>query len=156
MQPFKRRIQIPPGMKTLRSFILILLFFCILTACIKNAPVSNILPQSTPEAEGVSSAAIITFLDSVAKSNSELHGFVFLRHGKIIASGWWNPYQPDLKHTLYSTSKSFTATAIGFAVSEKLLTVEDKVISFFPNDLPDTVSPFLADILLKLLQATPG
>ncbi len=144
-------------MKTLRSFGLMLMLFCIITACTKNTPAGNILPQSTPEAEGVSSAAIITFLDSVAKSNNELHGFVFLRHGKIIASGWWNPYQPDLKHTLYSTSKSFTATAIGFAVSEKLLTVEDKVISFFPNDLPDTVSPYLADLRVKdLLSMSAG
>ena len=86
-----------------------------------------------------------------------MHGFVFLRHGKIIASGWWNPYKPDLKHTLYSTSKSFTATAVGFAVSEKLLTVDDKVISFFPDDLPDTVSPFLADLRVKdLLSMTAG
>jgi CubicO group peptidase (beta-lactamase class C family) len=157
METFNRRIHIPITMKTLRSFSLIMLFFCIFTACTKNQLVSNILPQSTPEAEGVSSTAIITFLDSAAKSNSELHGFVFLRHGKIIASGWWNPYQPDLKHTLYSTSKSFTSTAVGFAVSEKLLTVEDKVISFFPNDLPDTVSPFLADLRVKdLLSMSAG
>jgi hypothetical protein len=144
-------------MKTIRSFSLVLLFFCILTACSNPQPASNILPQSTPEAEGVSSAAIITFLDSVAKSKNELHGFVFLRHGKIIASGWWNPYQSDLKHTLYSTSKSFTATAVGFAVTEKLLTVEDKVISFFPDDLPDTISPFLANLRVKdLLSMSVG
>ena len=54
-----------------------------------------------------------------------------------------------LKHTLYSTSKSFTATAIGFAVSEKLLSLNDKVVSFFPNDLPDTVNSFLAALTVK-------
>ncbi len=144
-------------MNTSRSLTFILLFFALLTACSKNQTESNVLPQSTPEAEGVSSASIITFLDSAAKSSNELHGFVYLRHGKIIASGWWNPYQPDLRHTLYSTSKSFTATAVGFAVNEKLLTVEDKVISFFPDDLPDTVSPFLSDLRVKdLLSMTAG
>lgn len=133
-----------------------LLFLCLI-ACSENKPLSKDLPYSTPEAEGVSSQSVITFLDSAAKSKNELHGFVYLRHGKIIASGWWNPYQPDLKHTLYSTSKSFTATAVGFAVSEKLLTVEDKVISFFPNDLPDTVSPYLADLRVKdLLSMSVG
>lgn len=74
---------------------------------------------------------------------------MFLRHGKVIAEGWWDPYHPDLKHTLYSTSKSFTSTAAGFAVSEKLLSVNDKVISFFPEYLPDTVSPNLADLTVK-------
>src|SRR5256885_1104966 len=102
------------------------------------------LPRSTPEAEGVSSNDIIRFLDATAKSKTEFHSFILLRHGKVIAEGWWNPYRADLKHTLYSCSKSFTATAIGFAVQEKKLSLDDKVVSFFPNDLPDTVSTWLS------------
>ena len=122
-----------------------------------RTPASASLPGSTPEAEGVSSEAIITFLDSAAVSKQEFHSFMFLRHGKVIAEGWWDPYKPDLRHTLYSTSKSFTSTAIGFAVNEKLLTVNDKVISFFPDQLPDSVSPFLADMTVKdLLTMSAG
>ena len=74
---------------------------------------------------------------------------MILRHGKVISEGWWQPYRSDFKHTMYSTSKSFTATAIGFAVTEKLLTVDDKVVSFFPNDLPAIVSPYLADLKIS-------
>lgn len=115
------------------------------------------LPRSTPEAEGVSSPAIIDFLDAVAASPHELHSFMMLRHGKVVAEGWWNPYRPDLKHTLYSTSKSFTATAVGFAVSEGKLTVDDRVVSFFPDDLPETVSPHLAALEVKdLLSMSVG
>jgi CubicO group peptidase (beta-lactamase class C family) len=76
---------------------------------------------------------------------------MFLRHGKVIAEGWWNPYSPGLKHTLYSTSKSFTSTAIGLAIKEKKLSIDDKLISFFPEDLPDTVSPFMAEIKIRNL-----
>jgi hypothetical protein len=104
---------------------------------------------STPEAEGVSAARIDSFLTAAAASKHEFHSFIFLRHGKLIAQGWWNPYQSALRHTLYSTSKSFTSTAVGFAVSEKLLSVNDKVISFFPNSLPDTISPNLAQLTVK-------
>ena len=107
------------------------------------------LPRSTPEMEGVSSAGINDFLDAIAKSDHEFHSFMMLRHGKVIAEGWWTPYRPDLKHTMYSVSKSFTATAVGFAVAEKKLTVDDKVISFFPSDLPDTVSPYLSALKIK-------
>jgi beta-lactamase family protein len=107
------------------------------------------LPRSVPEAEGVSSESIINFLEAAAKSKHEFHSFMFLRHGKVIAEGWWNPYSASLKHTMYSTSKSFTATAIGFAVIEKLLSVNDKVISFFPGELPDTVSKFLSQLTVK-------
>jgi predicted glycoside hydrolase/deacetylase ChbG (UPF0249 family) len=74
---------------------------------------------------------------------------MILRHGKVVSEGWWSPYRADLTHTMYSCSKSFTATAIGFAVSEKLITVEDKVVTFFPDDLPSTISPNLAKLKIK-------
>src|SRR5690349_13710180 len=79
------------------------------------------LPRSTPEAESVSNKAILDFLDAAAKSKHEFHSIMILRHGKVIAEGWWSPYKPQLKHTMYSVSKSFTATAVGFAVTEKRL-----------------------------------
>lgn len=113
--------------------------------------------RSTPEAEGVSSEGIMQFLEAAGNSKHEFHSFMLLRHGKVIAEGWWNPYRPDLKHTMYSVSKSFTATAIGFAVSENRLSVEDKVISFFPDDLPETVSPHLAALRVRdLLSMSAG
>ncbi len=115
------------------------------------------LTRSTPEAEGVSSEAIIKFLDAVAESKHELHSFMVLRHGKVVSEGWWKPYAPDLKHTMYSVSKSFTATAIGFAVAEKKISVEDKVTSFFPQDLPAEISPNLEELRVKhLLSMTVG
>ncbi|MFM9911264.1 MAG: serine hydrolase domain-containing protein [Chitinophagaceae bacterium] len=112
---------------------------------------TRVLPRSTPEAEGVSSKNIISFLEAAAKSKHEFHSIMMLRHGKVIAEGWWKPYRPELKHTMYSVSKSFTSTAVGFAVSEKRITVNDKVISFFPDKLPATISPNLSELTIKNL-----
>jgi len=132
------------------------LFIFLLSGCKKEQVITS-LPRSVPEAEGVSSQGIIDFLNAAAKSRHEFHSIMFLRHGKVIAEGWWNPYKPELRHTLYSTSKSFTATAVGLAVSEKRLSVNDKVISFFPDMLPDTVSPYLANLKVKdLLSMSAG
>lgn len=128
------------------SAALFLVLFLQLSVIAQKA---TMLPRSTPEAEGISSNSIIQFLDAAAKGKTEFHSFMLLRHGKVIAEGWWNPYRADLKHTLYSCSKSFTATAIGFAVTEKKLSLDDKVISFFPHDLPHTVSSFLAELTVK-------
>lgn len=114
-----------------------------------NAQISNVLARSTPEAEGVSATAISAFLDSVAATRHEFHSFMLLRHGKVITEGWWNPYRRDLKHTLYSLSKSFTATSVGFARAEGKLSLTEKVISFFPNQLPDTVSSNLQKLTVK-------
>ena len=120
----------------------------LLCACNKN---TGSLQRSIPEKEGVSSQGILHFIEAVEQTGEEWHSFIFLRHGKVIAEGWWNPYRPELKQTVYSASKTFTSTAIGFAVSEKLLSVDDKVISFFPDLLPDTISPYLAQMSVKNL-----
>jgi CubicO group peptidase (beta-lactamase class C family) len=139
----------------MKQFLSILLALWLCNCTQPQAPGS--LPRSVPEKEGVSSAGILQFVDAIEQSGEEWHSFVLLRHGKVVAESWWNPYRPDLKHTIYSTSKTFTSTAIGFAVSEKLLTVEDKVISFFPDLLPDTISPYLAQMRVKdLLSMTTG
>jgi|WetSurMetagenome_2_1015567.scaffolds.fasta_scaffold00772_7 CubicO group peptidase (beta-lactamase class C family) len=98
------------------------------------------LPRNTPESQGVSSAGIMDFLNAVDTGRVELHSYMFIRHGKVIAEGWWSPFGPGYKHILYSASKTFTATAIGLAISENRLKLTDKVISFFPYSLPDSVS----------------
>ena len=107
--------------------------------CIAMAPgyytsVGNrTLPRSTPEQQGISSSRLNSFLDEVAKSRIEFHSIMIVRHGHVIAEGWWAPYNASLKHTLYSLSKSFTSTAVGLAVNEGLFSIEDSVISFFPE-----------------------
>ncbi len=145
-------------MKTIlkNSFIAVILFCLTIVSC-KEKPITNSLPRSIPESEGVSSQDIITFLDSAAAGKHEFHSFMFLRHGKVIAEGWWNPYGPELKHTLNSASKSFTSTAIGFAISEKKISLDDKVATFFPEYLPDTISVFLSQLRIRdLLSMTTG
>ncbi len=107
------------------------------------------LARSTPESQGVFSERILEFLAAVEKEKFELHSFMMLRHGKVIAEGWWKPYGPEFVHTMYSMSKSFTSTAVGFAVAEGKLSVEDKVVSFFPDDLPATISENLAAMRVK-------
>lgn len=126
------------------------LLFLLFTVSLQAQTIST-LPRSVPEAEGVSSEGILSFLGAAAKSKHEFHSFMFLRHGKVIAEGWWNPYSRNLKHTMYSVSKSFTSTAVGFAVNEKRLTVDDKVISFFPDFMPDTIRENLRELTVKHL-----
>lgn len=144
-------------MKTYRPFMCMAALLFLTCNCKNDIPATVSMSRSTPEAEGVSSQGLLTFLDSAAVSSHEFHSIMILRHGKVIAEGWWDPYIPELRHTLYSVSKSFTSTAVGFAVTEKLLSVDDRVVSFFPDQLPDTVSPFLADMTVRdLLTMTVG
>jgi CubicO group peptidase (beta-lactamase class C family) len=115
------------------------------------------LPRSLPEAQGVSPSGLLNFINAVEKSKLNVHSVMVLRHGQVVAEGWWAPYAPQLKHTLYSLSKSFTSTAVGMAVAEGKLTVEDKVVKFFPSELPATVSENLAAMRVKdLLTMSTG
>jgi CubicO group peptidase (beta-lactamase class C family) len=112
------------------------------------APVTS-LPRSTPEAEGVASSGIQSFLDAIAQSKHEFHSFMLVRHGNVIAEGWWAPYGPRYVHTMYSMSKSFTSTAVGFAVKEGRLSVDENVLSFFPESRPAQISENLAALRVK-------
>jgi len=117
----------------------------------EDAFAQYVLPRSTPEQQGMSSSAIRNFLNSVQKSGLEFHSLMILRHGNVITEGWWTPYSAEHRQQLYSLSKSFTSTAIGFAVTEGLLSVEDPVIKFFPDELPGEISENLAALKVKHL-----
>jgi CubicO group peptidase (beta-lactamase class C family) len=113
-------------------------------------------PRSTPEAEGIASAALLAFVDAVDQLGG-LHSVMLLRHGQVVAEGWWYPYAPEYPHMLFSLSKSFTSTAIGLAVAERRLTVDDPVLSFFPEAQPAAVSEQLAAMRVRdLLTMTTG
>ncbi len=115
------------------------------------------LPRSTPESQGVRSEGIVNFLSAIEASKHEFHSFMMLRHGHVIAEGWWSPYRAELNHMLYSLSKSFTSSAVGLARAEGKLTVEDPVISFFPDKLPGEVSENLRALKIKhLLRMSVG
>lgn len=107
------------------------------------------LARSTPEAQGVSSAAIMDFLDEVERNAYEMHGFMLWRSGHVVAEGWWEPYGPERIHMTHSLTKSVTASAVGIAIAEGRFKLDDKVVSFFPEHLPATVSANLAAMTVR-------
>ncbi|WP_052460783.1 serine hydrolase domain-containing protein [Microbacterium gorillae] len=106
---------------------------------------------SEPEAQGVSSEQILAFLDAVEEFGSELHSLIILRHGTVIARRWWHPYRPEAPHNLYSLSKTVTSTAIGFAVNEGLLKVDDRVVDLLPDYDHSTAGPYVEDLTVQHL-----
>src|SRR5687768_15003310 len=119
--------------------------------------VENDLQRATPESQGIASSAILQFVEAVESQIHELHSFMLLRHGKIIAEGWWSPYKRENLHMLFSVSKSFTSTAVGLAVAEGLFSIDDLVLSFFPDELPAEPSEHLAAMRVRhLLSMSSG
>ncbi len=93
------------------------------------------LPRSEPEAQGVSSEKLLSFLEA-ADSIDSMNSLMIVRHGHVVAEGWWKPYRAEARHSLYSLSKSFTSTAVGLAIAEGKLKLHDPVVQFFPEDTP--------------------
>lgn len=125
----------------------------------QNLPVSEMqsLPRSSPESQGVSSKDIADYLIKADREVVSMHSFMMVRNGKVIAEAWWKPETPEKPHVLWSLSKSFTSTAIGLAVQEGKLSIDDHVLKFFPDDVPDELSANLKAMRVRdLLTMTTG
>ncbi|WP_436531950.1 serine hydrolase domain-containing protein [Actinoplanes sp. HUAS TT8] len=98
-----------------------------------------LLPRSTPAASGVSSRAVGALLDRLEARGVECHSMMIVRRGHVVAEGWWAPYSAERPHLLYSLTKSFTALAVGLAVGDGLLSLDDRVVDVLPEHVPDDV-----------------
>jgi CubicO group peptidase (beta-lactamase class C family) len=109
------------------------------TALILTAAVSTAadLPRSSPEAQGLSSSAILAFVQAADKNIDSLHSIMIVRHGHVVAEGWWTPYTANDRHQLYSLSKSFTSTAVGLAIAEGKLSLDDEGCTDQPKREPE-------------------
>ncbi|MDX6241565.1 MAG: hypothetical protein QOG10_6389, partial [Kribbellaceae bacterium] len=102
------------------------------------------LPRSTPEAQGLTTTALDAFVAALDSSEQEVQTLMLVRHGHVVLEAEWSPYRLADPHHLFSISKSFTSMAVGLAVEAGLLSIDDKVVSFFDEELPDKISDNLA------------
>lgn len=117
-------------------------------------PMHRSLPRSTPSAHAVDARGLVAFLDALEAAPSiEPHSLMLLRDGHVLAEGWWAPYAADRVHLLYSLSKSFTSTAVGLAVHEGLLDLDDTVLSHFPELDSEITDPRSRRIRIRHLLA---
>ena len=105
---------------------------------------------TTPESQGVSSKGISDWIDACERELDAVHGFVLMRHGRVVAEGSWAPYATlDVPHMLFSHSKSFTSTAIGFLVDDGKLDLDERVLDIFPDKAPANPSENLRQLRVR-------
>jgi CubicO group peptidase (beta-lactamase class C family) len=91
------------------------------------------LESATMNEAGLNGAVLDDLVRALERSPAALRGLVLVRHGKAVLRKFWEPYGEDDPVWVYSLSKSFCSTAVGFARQEGLLTLNEKVLSFFPE-----------------------
>ncbi|HEY7514103.1 MAG TPA: serine hydrolase domain-containing protein, partial [Vicinamibacteria bacterium] len=123
----------------------------------RGAESAAALPRSSPEEQGVSSAGLLSFVREADEQIEGLHSFMLVRHGTVVAEGWWSPYDASSRHQLYSLTKSFTSTAVGLAVAEGKLGLDDPVLPMFPDEAPAEASDHLKAMRVRdLLTMSTG
>lgn len=105
------------------------------------------LPRATPESVGIPSGALIKLYEALEKQ--EVHSCMVMRHGKVVSEGWWGPFRAGDPHILFSLSKSFCSTAVGLAMGEGKLTLDDRVLDFFPDLNPKEPSENLKQMRVR-------
>ena len=107
--------------------------------------------ECRPEDVNVDSQGIIRFLDDMKEKQLHMHKMMILRHGKVLMKSSFAPWSTDDLHMLFSLTKSFTSTAVGFAVQDGLLKTEDRLIDFFPDLLTNEPCENMQKITVKHL-----
>lgn len=102
---------------------------------------SHVLPRCTPEEVGFKSFQVATCIKELSHDLTTMNGFMAARHGKVFAECWWTPYTSKMPHSNHSFGKSYTATAIGIAVGEGLLSLDEKMVDIFADDIREKKIP---------------
>lgn len=96
-------------------------------------------------------AAMDSYLKAASDQKVNIQSVMVLQHGKVMYEKWLNGGEAQTPHILNSVSKTFTSAAVGLAVSEGLLSLDDKLVSFFPDDLPASPSDNLKKVTIRHL-----
>lgn len=95
--------------------------------------------------------AMEQYLQHAEDQKINIQSVMVLQHGKVLYQKWLNGGAPQEPHILNSVSKTFTSAAVGLAISEGRLSLDDKLISFFPDDLPASPSENLRKVTIRHL-----
>lgn len=116
-----------------------------------------LLPRSAPSAERLDAKSVLALLDRLDERSVECHSIMVVRHGRVVAEAWWAPFSRDRPHLLYSLTKSFIPIAVGFAVADGRLGLDDLVVDVLPDHVPAGVSPWARQLSVHhLLTMTTG
>ena len=101
----------------------------------------------------MSSQALLAFIEALDTGVDTMNSIIVVRHGQVIAEGWWTPFAADTPHQMFSLTKSFTSTAVGLAQAEGKLSIDDPVLKYFPDVTPAAGNDFQKGMRIRDLLA---
>ena len=119
---------------------------------------NNSIPRSkVDEQTGVDSAIIQQMVEQMSFNGIDIHSIMLIRNGKVACEGYGAPFSKDRGHMMYSVSKSFLATAYGFALAEGKVSRQTKLLDVYPELRPEKTDEKLEKLTLHhLITMTAG
>lgn len=104
-----------------------------------------------PIAAGIPACAIHSFLDRLENYQINMHSILIMRHSKLVAEGYYAPYQASTLHRMFSVCKTMNALAMGLLEEEEKIGLDDTIASYFPDKIPDDVHPWITEMTIRNL-----
>mgnify|MGYP004481950029 FL=1 len=99
----------------------------------------NTITNTTfPEAKGISASCIIDTLSEIDIRGISMHSFLLCKDDCLVAEGYYAPVKKNDLHRMFSVTKSFVSIAIGLLQEEGRLSLDDSIVKFFPEYVPNT------------------
>lgn len=98
-----------------------------------------------PEEVGISSANVLKYLKMLDDRGLAMHSVLIARGDKLCAECYWAPFDKDTQHRMYSTTKSYVGIAVAQLIAEGKLSLDDKIVDFFPECQPKEVHPWFKE-----------
>jgi CubicO group peptidase (beta-lactamase class C family) len=150
----------------MRIKILIYILICIILTGLIGGCVTPIAPvaeqlsywpdsewrTSTPEEQGLDSASILSMLQEIQKEEMNIHSVMVIRHGYLVTEAFFPPYTREIKHPIYSITKSVTSAMTGKAIQDgHINSIDQNVLDFYPEIANETKDEYLKDVTLEHL-----
>ncbi len=89
----------------------------------------------------IDARGVLAFLAATeAEPGINMHSLLVQRQGETVLEAYWAPYVAADRPLLYSVSKTFSATAMGFALAEGRLALEDRIVELLAGSVPEGVT----------------
>ncbi|MBO9701830.1 MAG: serine hydrolase [Sporocytophaga sp.] len=96
------------------------------------------LEVSSIEKEGLKKEYIVQMTNQIITDEyKNIHSVVVVKNNKLVYENYFNGYDREILHNLYSASKSFTSALVGIAIDNGFIPdTNAKVLPYFPEYTP--------------------
>ena len=107
------------------------------------------LKKAEPETVGLSKERITEFVGRLHEAEIPLHSMIVIKDDRLVFEAYQKPYGPDELHRMFSVTKSMVSLAIGLLADEGKLSLDDHIVDYFPEKLPEHVHPYIKALTIR-------